>query len=147
MIISHSEIFSKWTHSAVASMLVLAYNPKQSQLLLRCALSEAHLHMHPRRSPLHDSQTSFRQSSQAREQMQFDRQCLDQACSTSPLSRISRKQPQTLRILNDFAAYSGPQTIPFIGVGALLLLSLLQILLLLAWKSTILCLYSSERHI
>ena len=48
------------------------------------------------------------------------RQCLDQACSTSPLSRISSKTRRGHReTIERFCCfYSGPQTIPFIGVGA-----------------------------
>jgi hypothetical protein len=43
--------------------------------------------------------------------------------------------------LNAFAAYSGPQTIPFIGVGAFVYDRFRRPILLLAWNFTILCLY------
>lgn len=83
------------------------------------------------------------------------RQCLDQACSTSPLSRISSKSCRGHReTIERFCCfYSGPQTIPFIGVGAFRffvrsLCTPLSPRLLLAWKFTILCLYSrNTRHL
>ena len=69
----------------------------------------------------------------------------------SPLSRISSKTCRGHReTIERFCCfYSGPQTIPFIGVGAFRffvrsLCTPLSPRLLLAWKFTILCLYSTQ---